>query len=115
MSDTIEQEQELDYEDQDPRPMRLREGIGLYVAALALTSVAFYGLFYGQWLNGWLYLLIYFGCGYGLNRTVLVRLITWHPIYNTLATVAGEKIKFFLFWPFTYGILLSRLVVDRVL
>lgn len=111
MNDTIEHE--LDYD--EPEPMGLLHGIGLYLAALALTSVAFYGLFYGQWLNGWLYLLIYFGCGYGLNRTVLVRLITWHPIYDTLDVVTGEKIKFFLFWPFTYGILLSRLVVDRVL
>lgn len=62
-----------------------------------------------------LIILFYLGVGFYLNRSVLRRLIEWHPMYNTLDNVTSEKLKFFFLWPITYFFLFIRLGINKVL
>lgn len=98
-----------------PHPMRLRVGIGLYLAALAVLTLTFFAWLHLSWFSGLVLVAVYFAIGFYLNRAVLERLIEWHPIYNTVSNVAGEKLRFFVFWPISYGLLLTNLVIQRVL
>jgi hypothetical protein len=60
-------------------------------------------------------LLFYPVAGVYLNRSVLRRLVEWHPMYNTLYNVTSAKIKFFLFWPISFFFLFVRLGINKVL
>ena len=96
-------------------PMKLRQAwliwfgclviwIGLFVLASVtlkfFTNVAF---------------VFYIVAGFYLNKKVLPRLIEWHPVLNTLDNVSMEKLKLFIAWPLTYGLLLSKLSVNKIL
>ena len=60
-------------------------------------------------------ILLYFFAGFYLNRNVLKKLIEWHPVYNTVENISTIKLRFFLFWPIAYAILLFRLMINKVL
>jgi hypothetical protein len=60
-------------------------------------------------------MLFYPAAGVYLNRSVLRKLIEWHPMYNTLYNVTSEKLKFFFLWPITYLFLFVRLGINKVL
>lgn len=57
----------------------------------------------------------YLVAGAILNITVLRTLTDWHPVWNTLDTVSGTKIKMLVFWPFAYPLLFLRLAVATFL
>ncbi len=57
--------------------------------------------------------IVWVGAGIYLNRTVLRGLIGWHPIYDTLDNVAGEKFKMLLLWPLAYPTLFIKLLVAK--
>jgi len=53
--------------------------------------------------------------GAWLSRTVLRRLVEWHPVYNTLETVSNIKLRLLITWPITYPGLYLRILIDRYL
>jgi hypothetical protein len=57
----------------------------------------------------------YLATGYYLNRTVLSRLVEWHPHFNTVANVSSSKLRFFVAWPIEYAKLFFSLIVNKVL
>lgn len=59
--------------------------------------------------------LCYFGAGIYLNRSVLRKIIEWHPMYNTIENVSSAKVKYFLFWPIAYLFLFIRLGINKVI
>ena len=59
--------------------------------------------------------VFYIVAGFYLNKKVLPRLIEWHPVFNTLDNVSMEKLKLFIAWPLTYGLLLSKLSINKIL
>ena len=46
--------------------------------------------------------LFYFVAGFYLSRTVLKKIVEWHPVYDTLYNVTSSKLKFFFLWPITW-------------
>jgi len=58
-------------------------------------------------------LIAYVACGIYLNRTVLRRIIVWHPVYNTVENVFKGKLYMLFLWPISYPILLLKLAVDK--
>jgi len=77
----------------------------LVVLAVALDSS----------IIGYLAFFLYLGIGLYMNRTVLRKLIEWHPMYNTLYNVTSDKLRFFFLWPITYLFLFIRLGINKVL
>lgn len=104
-------------ENLDPEfePMRLRDAIALYVACLTLVAAL---LALALALDSWNFLgatvIAYFALGVVLNRKCLRGLVQFHPLENTVANVAGAKLKFLIFWPISYIVLLCMLAVDRI-
>lgn len=98
-----------------PEPMRLRVAIGLYLAALVVLLAILWLWRFTDWVPFLVPVGVYAATGLTLNRKVLPRLIDWHPVYNTVSNVAGEKLRFFVLWPTNYGVLLTQLVIHRVL
>ncbi len=85
--------------------------LGLFIFLISLDSPSNeQGVGYGG-----LALLFYFGAGFYLSRSVLRRIIEWHPMYSTLHNVTSDKMRFFLFWPITYFFLFMRLGINKVL
>jgi hypothetical protein len=104
-------------ETMDEQPgMRLRAAflrwascLGIFAALVSIAS-AFSAPIFGN-----LALFFYLGAGIYLNRSVLRRIIEWHPMYNTLDNVTSAKLKFFLLWPILYVFLFVRLGINKVL
>lgn len=96
--------------------MRLRTAFlywaGCFGAFILLVIIAssFDSSFFGN-----LAFFFYLGAGFYLSRSVLRKIIEWHPMYNTLYNVTSEKLKFFFFWPITYFCLFLRLGINKVL
>lgn len=97
------------------QPMRLRQALLIYVVLFAVTLVVGVLAISAPWFPGLLYFVCYFGAGIYLNRTVLRRIVEWHPIYNTIDNVANGKLAMFLFWPISYAVLFLKLGINRVL
>jgi len=57
---------------------------------------------------------VYFAIGFTLNRIILRRL-SWHPLYNTISGVSKAKLGSFFLWPISYLILLFHLTVNKIL
>jgi hypothetical protein len=95
--------------------MTLRKALSYYGAALVISLVVAGAAMNLQWVPGWTAALVYLLIGVALNRTVLRRLIEWHPVYNTLENVAGAKLRMMLFWPATYLVLFFKLGVSKYL
>jgi len=106
---------ELTYYKEEPKPMRLRDGIGLYLACLLVMAVAFFAWLHLPWFSGFALIGAYLACGLLLCRTILRRLVVWHPIYDTVDVVAATKLRFFFLWPITFGLLLTQLVIQKLL
>ena len=53
--------------------------------------------------------------GIYMTRTVMRRLIEWHPQYSTLHNVAGAKLSMVFLWPIQMLSLLFKLSVNRLL
>lgn len=67
-------------------------------------------------LNLWgLAVVEYFVAGFVLTRLITRRLISMHPMYNTIANEFSAKIGLFLFWPLQVLLLLLKMSVNRVL
>jgi hypothetical protein len=66
-------------------------------------------------INPVLGLISYFAIGVWLNRTILRRAVSWHPVYNTLGRVVQAKKEMFFLWPLAYLRLLIVLIVNRVI
>lgn len=98
-----------------PAPMRLREGIALYVGALAVLMAMVLAWRFVPWFPGLLLVGCYLALGAVLTRIMLTRLVEWHPVYDTIGAVVDTKIRFVVFWPVKFGLLLTQLVINRVL
>lgn len=83
--------------------------LAILVALISLNTNADSSLY------GDLAFIFYFAAGVYLNRSVLRRLVEWHPIYNTLGNVTSDKLRFFLLWPITYFFLFVRLGINKIL
>lgn len=57
-------------------------------------------------------LLLYFICGFALNRYILSKM-RWHVIQATLSNIAMAKLSALLLWPIVYPILLVQLLIAR--
>lgn len=95
--------------------MRLRDAfkiwaicLGAFIFAVVLT-VTVSSFFLNLAVFG------YFVIGAYLSRTVLRRIIEWHPMYNTLDNVFSEKIWMFMFWPIKYFTLFIKLGIIKAL
>jgi len=84
--------------------------LGVFIFLVSLDSQANEPSRYGG-----LALFFYIGAGFYLSRSVLRRIVEWHPMYNTLHNVTSGKIKFFLFWPIAYFFLFMRLGINKML
>jgi len=96
--------------------MRLRDAfkiwaicLGVFIFVLVL-AVKLESSFFGN-----LAFLGYFAIGAYLSRTVLRRIVEWHPMYNTLENVSSEKLWMFMFWPIQYFSLFIRLGINKAL
>lgn len=96
--------------------MRLRMAIAHWAVCLVI-NIFLVGLFlpFDTTIAGYVGCIFYFCAGIYLNRTVLRKIIEWHPIYNTLHDVSSGKLRFFIFWPIQYFGLFVRLCIDKVL
>lgn len=102
--------------DPDFEPMRLRDGIALYAACVAfLVALVALTIALDSWDCLGVTFIAYFVLGFVLNRKCLRGLVDFHPMENTVSNVAGAKLKFLIFWPISYGVLLCMLAVDRIL
>ena len=81
----------------------------LFILSLSIAISLGYG-----WL-GWIVFFTYCGCGIYLNRTVLRKLVKWHPMYNTIGNVSNAKLSKAVLWPTSYFMLFFRLGVNKVL
>lgn len=99
----------------NPLPMGLLEGWCYFAACALFQAAAMYACFYLAWVPLSVVVISWLALGAWLNRNVLVRLVIWHPVYDTLAQVTADKVRFFLFWPITYAVLLLRLTIDRLI
>jgi hypothetical protein len=115
----MEKERFLDTSDignQQTSSMRLRVAFlhwaGCLAAFILLVIIA---ASFSSTLFGYLAFFFYIGSGVYLNRSVLRKIVEWHPMYNTLYNVTSSKMKFFLFWPVTYLFLFMRLGINKIL
>lgn len=53
--------------------------------------------------------------GIYMSRSVVRRLVEWHPTYNTLQNVFSAKMRMVFFWPWDMLVLLFKLSINRVL
>ena len=58
---------------------------------------------------------IYIIIGVYMSRSMMRRLIEWHPNYNTLYNVTSAKLQMVGFWPISMFTLLFRLTINKVL
>jgi ABC-type branched-subunit amino acid transport system permease subunit len=85
------------------------------VCALSLLTVwGLIGKLDTDW-GGFIFFVGYPAIGYYLNRSVLARLVEWHPYWNTLGNVSSAKLKFFIAWPVQYPKLFFSLLVKKFL
>lgn len=90
-------------------PMTIGTAWLLYLGAMLLWGGAIsIGL-------GSLAALIYFAAGFVMTRVVQRRLIEFHPMHNTIATVFSVKVWMFLLWPIQMLVLLIKLSANKVL
>lgn len=89
--------------------------------AFAIWLSLFIGIFIVYWLCKFTGLtqgitfIYYLGAGVFLNRKVLVNLISWHPMHNTIDNVSRAKLGFALLWPIRYLGLFFKLGVMKTL
>ena len=96
-------------------PLRLRAAVARWAACLAVFIA---GVTLARYLMSDALgpaLLLYAALGVYLNRAVLRRIVEWHPTYNTLDNVAGQKLRMVAFWPVAYAVLFFKVGVDKVL
>ena len=101
-------------EDTLPAPMPLTVAWLHYFACVAFFAMFYVG-YYRQWYGLTPLAFVWLLQGVWLNKKVLPRVIVWHPIYNTLGNVVGDKLRFALLWPIHYAILLGQLTINRML
>lgn len=94
--------------------MRLRVAFLHWLCCIGIFALL---IFLGKYIDVFslLAILFYPAAGVYLNRSVLRRLITWHPMYNTLYNVTSEKLKFMLLWPIMYLFLFVRLGINKAI
>lgn len=104
-----------------PQAMRLREGWIRYGAALFLMWFFAIGTFlvsaqasgsantFAAMVFVWPIIGIY------MSRSVMRRLVEWHPTYNTLQNAFSTKMRMVFFWPWDMLVLLFKLSINRVL
>lgn len=80
-----------------------------------LVMLVFIAATFNVGILGTLAFIFYFGAGFYLSRSVLRRIIDWHPMYDTLYNVTSEKLRFFFLWPITYLFLFMRLGINKIL
>lgn len=96
--------------------LRLRAAIMRWAACLAIFGLlAFAGLKLNSSLFGNLAFFFYIWAGFYMSRSVLKKMVEWHPMYNTLQNVTSTKLKFLLLWPVAYVALFIRLGVNKIL
>jgi len=101
--------------DSEPPTMRLRVAWAYYATSMVVQAVVLYLCFYKEAVSLGVFFATWLLQGAWLNRKVLRRLITWHPVYSTVSNVTGAKLRFWLLWPIHYGILLVQLTLDRLI
>ncbi len=67
------------------------------------------------WMPEYAPVYVYLVLGLLLNRIVLRRLVEWHPMTNNLRVVTDAKLVSLVLWPFVYGHLLLRVLVNWLL
>lgn len=90
----------------------LRMWWGYYGAGLLALIISWY---IGRAINAAsIPIAVYLATGFTLNRLIL-RNLTWNPLYNTISGVAKAKLSSFLLWPLSYLFLLIQMGINRVL
>jgi hypothetical protein len=82
-----------------------------YLLALSV----FIGLFHIDAMTFGMYVFAYLLIGFLLNRKVLRRMVTWHPVYDSVGNVAEAKFTMFLMWPLTYFMLFVYFAINEYL
>lgn len=104
-----------------PQAMRLREGWIRYGTALFLMWVLAIGTFLvsaqasGSANTFAVVVFVWPIIGIYMSRSVVRRLVEWHPTYNTLQNVFSAKMRMVFFWPWDMLVLLFKLSINRVL
>lgn len=81
-----------------------------YLALMAVRTICVY-----TGLNRWAIVIAYFVIGITLSRVVLRRLVTYHPIFNTLQNVVTSKLWALIGWPIFYPVTIITYAIDRLL
>ncbi|AOY97503.1 hypothetical protein BKK79_36765 (plasmid) [Cupriavidus sp. USMAA2-4] len=96
--------------------MSLSQAVFRYLVCVGITYVLFK---YGSWKGvpeAYAYCLwFYIFAGIYLNRRVYRKLVTYHPMYDTLQNVVADKLVMFGLWPLTYLRLFGSLLLNRLL
>lgn len=79
-----------------------------YISSIFLLHI--FGILY-FFLAALLYLFV----GIFLSISVLRKIVTWHPVWNTVDNVAREKISHILLWPISYPQLIIKLFINNFL
>lgn len=95
--------------------MRVRQALVIYTAFLVGFVILLWMAIHWRGVWGWIVTIGYGGAGLFLNRSVLPRLITWHPAYSTLQNISRGKLEYFLAWPLAYPRLFFRLGISKYL
>jgi positive regulator of sigma E activity len=100
----------------DQEKMRLRVAFLHWLGCLSIfILLAILVYFFSSKLFENLAILFYLGAGFYLSRSVLRKIIEWHPTYSTLYNVTSAKLKFFWLWPIAYFFLFVRLGINKIL
>lgn len=98
----------------NPQGASMTMGKGFIIYLSCLFGLIFLSLLSNlKWLPEIIPFVAYFVFGFILNRIVLRGLVSWHPVYNTLANVSKAKLGAFLLWPLSYFILFIKMAINK--
>lgn len=95
--------------------MSLRTGLAIYLLCLGIWLLLLKLAVNTTWFPNGALIAFHISAGFVLNRWVLRGLIEWHPHYATLDAVVKAKLISFIFWPLSYGGILLRLLINKLL
>lgn len=108
----------LDVAEQPVETISLRKSVLIYIGALFLLMVSMKVIAMMQLTGGntlLMLLVVYLAIGVMLNRVVLRRLVSWHPMYNTAHNVGVAKLSSVILWPLSYAWMFLMLAVNKLL
>lgn len=100
------------------QPLTLKQAWVRYAVALGVVYAVGWGLIKTMLIGSAVMTVLFVVIpilGIYMTRSVMRRLIEWHPNYSTLQNVAGAKLGMVFLWPLQMLNLLFKLTVNRVL